>query len=744
MKKKWLIILLAVLVLIGGIGFLFLRSSNGTLVSTEYKPLNGSVDLEGMQKQSVSGHAFLENNRYSLDLDNATGQFLLTEKASGKTWHSNPEKPEADLLANGLGKQWLQSQLIVQYYNAHHDLAEVTSQTASVKKNGLSVYSNGEAICCCYYFTKEDFEICVVYRLTAQGLSVTIPYKNLKESGDCKISTVKLLPYFASVGANEKGYLFVPDGCGAVIELTKQDDHLSKLQYEKPIYGRDSVLSTKVQSANKEDLLFPVFASCGQQGVIGTVTEGDAISSLQVVGEGFYTGYSAVAPICTVRSRDTIALYEDTINERPLAVFQEKIGYKGNFTVCYAPMAESFTYADIARKTVDYYNTFATGKSTDPGKNRLYLQTVGVTQKTENRFGVLQDVDFVLTNAEQVTGFINRLKAAGVSEQTVLYYGMFGSGDYTVVPTKGQFNRSVIKKGWNDLLNCGAAIVPMIDSVRVYRAGNGVSLSANVCRGVHGTKAVVSPIAQNTGEIDKKSRKSFSVMCPTYLNGIYDKMYDSFKKQKVTCFGDMGLSVLSSDFSKTDEISRQDSLECYKEILKKNAERYERNVAERFYGYMLPYVTDIVNLPAHSSMVNGFTYDVPFAQLVISQFADYSADTLNEVSTDEKAVLKMLEYHCNPSYRVMATQTTDLRNTYLQDETIGNFDVYFDQITDTVKRFDMFAQTASGGLTDHKRLAVGVYQSTYENGAKVIFNYNDVPVTVQGIRVDAVSYAYVR
>lgn len=740
MKKKLLIFSMVIVLLFSGTCFVFLRNSRGTIKEVRKNAIQGVVDLNLFQKCSKNDDTVISNGKFTLTLHNDTGAFELSD-ALGNVWNSNPEVPQGDTVTNGLGKQWLSSQLIVQYYNERDNLTEAASQTESVKKGGLSVYSTNNQICSVYHFVKGNFDICVVYSLNDDGLTVSVPFTNLKENGGSKISGIKLLPYFNSVQMNEKGFLFVPDGCGAVVELTEADDNLSQIKYEQMVYGRDGVLSLKEQTANKEELLFPVFASGAKNGLVGLISEGDAIASIGILGEGKYTSYNSVFPICTVRSRDTIVLYENTSNEVDTAVYQKEIGYKGNFTVNYRPYADSITYVDVADATIDYYKAKSNGSAKVKNEYKLYMQTVAVTQKLENKFGIPKYNDYQITDVQEAIEMISKLKECGVSNISFLYYGAFEGGEKTTIPTKGKLN-SKFSKNLSSLLSVDAEIIPMVNVVHSYNAGNGVSLTNNVCRGVNGTKAEIYPIELNTGKTDS-SKGGYYILRPSYLNKIYENVTSSLKKYGFSSFGDSGINILSSDFDKDEEISRQDALEYYNDIMSKTSETFDNYITEKFYGYMLPYVTDIANLPLQSSMKNFFTYDVPFAQMVVSKFATYSSTPLNEVSTDEKVLLKMLEYGCYPSYRVMAADITELNNTYMQGDSICNFDNYFDDIIDLNEKFKSFNETANGGLVSHKKIASGVYMSVYGNGVKVLFNYNKASVSYEGITVEALSYSIV-
>ena len=64
-----------------------------------------------------------------------------------------------------------------------------------------------------------SFTIPIEYRLTENGLSVSVPTKEIEEKGGAVISRIRVLPFFGAAGTDADGYMFVPDGSGALINL---------------------------------------------------------------------------------------------------------------------------------------------------------------------------------------------------------------------------------------------------------------------------------------------------------------------------------------------------------------------------------------------------------------------------------------------------------------------------------------------------------------------------------------------
>uniref|UniRef100_UPI001330BB5B DUF5696 domain-containing protein n=1 Tax=Klebsiella pneumoniae TaxID=573 RepID=UPI001330BB5B len=66
------------------------------------------------------------------------------------------------------------------------------------------------------------------------SLTVTVPLGQVKENGPYRIRNIDLLAYFGAAGADENGYMFVPDGSGSLIHLN--NGKVKEEQYVQRVY----------------------------------------------------------------------------------------------------------------------------------------------------------------------------------------------------------------------------------------------------------------------------------------------------------------------------------------------------------------------------------------------------------------------------------------------------------------------------------------------------------------------------
>jgi len=109
----------------------------------------------------------------------------------------------------------------------------------------------------------------------------------------------------------------------------------------------------------------------------------------------------------------------------------------------------------------------------------------------------------------------------------------------------------------------------------------------------------------------------------------------------------------------------------------------------------------------------------------------------------DESFLRHIEYGTNMKYALIESESEALLNTemtFLYSATYKNF-------ADQIKaRYEAFT-TYTDAVKDAKMVAHshkdGVATVTYDNGVKVIVNYNTEAKTVDGTTVDAMSFAAV-
>ena len=198
-------------------------SNRYTQALSQAGPLEG-YDLEGYT-------LLLENDTLALYWRREVGGLRVEDKRSGYVWGTMAEdKPE------NLNQRWsaiANSMAVIDVFDGD----------GKGYKAGIA----GEEMQCEVYGSQvevqawlSDWQIGFTFQieLADNALTFSMEDESIVEEGDFRIANLTFIPFFGAVDGNSlPGYVFVPDGCGALIRFLSPRNYLTG--YEKRIYGSD-------------------------------------------------------------------------------------------------------------------------------------------------------------------------------------------------------------------------------------------------------------------------------------------------------------------------------------------------------------------------------------------------------------------------------------------------------------------------------------------------------------------------
>ena len=176
-----------------------------------------------------------EDDSFTLTLTPENCNVSVTEKWSGRVWESNPTSEEELSTASGVAKTMILSQLAVNYVGNNNQIVKTNSYASSVKKGTYDIYKIQKGFRVEYKFDK-GFTVHVTYTIENGKFVASILYTGITEDKNL-ISTIEFLPYFGTASTKNQGFIFIPDGSGAIINLNNGKTDVEG--YSKKIYGVD-------------------------------------------------------------------------------------------------------------------------------------------------------------------------------------------------------------------------------------------------------------------------------------------------------------------------------------------------------------------------------------------------------------------------------------------------------------------------------------------------------------------------
>ena len=777
----------------------------------------------------------MENDALLFEMDPATTRFVVTEKATGRQWRSNPEKAASDPMAQGVNKEMLSSTLLVTYttssgevtinnntYSMQNQTFDVSqaedgsirvdysvgrieriyqipnaitverytaftnNMSKSTKKKVSSLYTlvepakldkrdDKDALIELYpsiteqalyllksgtstsnkekleeYFkeggyTEEEFlidqelvagradnngpvfNVSMIYTLEDGDLVVRVPYSDIRYKADYPITYVSPLPMFGAAGTDEEGYLFIPEGGGAIIRYN--NGKISQSPYYANLYGWDYGVRRK-EAISETENAFPVFGATHDGGSFICVMEGaSSYAGVNADISGRYNSYNTVYAKYNVlhaeqfnvsaKTAQLVYMYEkeipkDTIVQRYRFLNSDR----------YADMANA--YGDYLREKNELLKTASAGESVP-----VNVELIGAIDKKVVKFGIPVDSVIPTTTFQQAQGIIADLTGANISGLSVRMTGWSNGGVRQKVLTS--VNALSELGGVNSMKQLIAdAKAKNVDlyfdgiSCFAYNSGifQGFTPYSDAARYATREQVRLYPfdiVTYQTAE----GMKDYYLVRPSYAAKCASNLISYLKNQGASGIGfrDVG-NLLSADYYNRDLVTREMVKQKNVDTMKEAAAAGEKILIQEGNDYALPYADVIVDMNLTGQAYAIIDDRIPFYQIAIHGMKDFTGEAINLSGDYQTLLLESAEFGAGLHFTFMNEKTSVLAETNYSSFTASGYRYWKDQVIAMIQRYQ---QEMSGlnqqRIVNHERLNDYVTVTTYEDGTKVYVNY---------------------
>lgn len=709
----------------------------------------GNIELVGYELVGESGDLKMFANREN-------GYFYLENVITGKQWHSVPIDVEYDEVSKGASTRGaVRSQLLISYVNRSEMATveyaqEANSNSDCVNEGGLKVdfdaVQNGIRVD--YTFPAMGITVPVEYKLKDGNFYASVLVKEITEQpvdgSEYVLVDITLLPAFGAGNWATEGYLFVPDGCGALVEFNNGIQLGSA--YKSMIYGSDMSIVPETQITYTESIRLPVFGTViGDDALMGIVSTGDAASSITLINGNARCGYNAISSVFHYR---VMQAQYNLFNKRKINQVAEPEYGMDTYEVRYTALTgDDADYVGIATKYRDYLITEKglTKQGTAP---TFHVNAVGAFEQKATFLGVIPYTERVaLTTFDECQEMLEDLKAAGLTDLALQYTGWSNNGIENVKLPKAATPLKVLggKSGLAALqtyaATAGIDFYPEADLMSFQKNGNGITIRKNSIRSVFGKTTYQTKFMLST-YVTQLGTQVTALLSPEKLSFVGDRYLTSLKKQN---FGAVNLSTMGeycySNFYEKNEQYRSQFPNFVAETLKPYKEAGVKLSFDGGNAYVLPYASLITNVPTHSSGYDIFAEDVPFYQTVLHGYIPYTTESLTQTADPVAAYLAAVETGTELSYIGIHEQASELFDTAYNNLYGSTYTLWMETAAKQYKEYmPLLKKIYNKAIVDHQKLAEDVYMTEYEGGTQVIVNYNDEAVTVQGTQIPAKSF----
>lgn len=669
----------------------------------------------------------------------------VRDKRTGVIWYSNP-LVEDDPLASGISVTNLRSQLLITYTNKNKTKeSQINSAAGCVKGGSANTTRVNNGVRVDYVFGNEKITIPVTYVLDEEGLNASILTNEIQE-GSNELLRIEFLQYFGAGSVADNGYMFVPDGSGAIINFNNGKTNRN-LIYSKPVYGEDLSLRTNNDpiTSRSEKISLPVFGLVNNgAGFLAEITSGAELAFINAGVAGTSTSYNNVSSTVTYRSSNSLPLRDQVDSTQNIIYNALHPTVLSAYSVKYRFLdSTQVTYSDLANLYRETLKKEGVTKTADVGA-RLFTEFYGGVRKQKSFIGFVYNAKEKLTTFEEAQEILQDLKGNGVGQITALYNNY--SDDFFSRNVQIAMNPAGTlggKRHFKNLLDYGEqediGIYPAVDFVNVPTGGNGVSTFFDVVSALNVSPVLVYNYKLNSNMKDSTTAPTY-LLAATKYNKAVDRLLNAANKNNChALYFDEKAQYLYSDFSKAGYLRDQTKQELVTQFQRLS----EGNsiTLSNPNSYLMPFADYITDLPLSSSRNTLFDYDIPFLQMVLKGTKAYSGSSVNINDMSQEAFLRHIEYGANIKYALIKSETTKLLETDMTFLYSATYDTFKDQIMDRYSQMETISrEIGDASITAHQtdgQVAV----VSYSNGKTIYVNYSDSSVEMNGVSIPANGYA---
>lgn len=360
--------------------------------------------------------------RLALYAEPKSGCFAVENTHNRQVWWSVPQDLERDTLVKGKNKVNLQSLLILEYFDPVSNVTDsVGSYAGAVQRGGVEIRAMADGIRIAFDFTGLKIRLAMDVVLEEGAFLVTVPTDSIEEYGPNYLSGIQMLPSLGAGFADEEGWLFVPDGSGAVAHFN--NGRSGAAAYSAEVYGKDTNQSVVRQTEITQSIRLPVFGIKKQDGALfGVITQSDGNALISASVSGKKSMFNTVNPQFVLRRVDQYDMGQSTGQSRMVNLYSTAALSKTPMQVRYTLLdGEKASLGGMAETCRAYYESLGLLHSAIEGAPPVYIDLLGAVFKKVPVAGIPADSELPVTGFSEAAALLDGLRRAGLERPVVRY-----------------------------------------------------------------------------------------------------------------------------------------------------------------------------------------------------------------------------------------------------------------------------------------------------------------------------------
>ncbi|MCH5337650.1 MAG: hypothetical protein J1E03_02610 [Acetatifactor sp.] len=693
--------------------------------------------------QELNGHKLIaENDSYSLYMNEEYLSIIVQDKATGRYMESAVSYDDGK--NNDLWLGQMRSALVLQLIYGTNDnlqadlINDDVTKTINYTNNGFSAD---------VYWNKYKLGMTLEVELTEDGVVTRIPDESIREDDTTYyIGTITMYPYLGATYLDSKeGYMFIPDGNGALIYLDDKEGRF-KSGFSSMIYGTDvGFVDSGVVTLfwdrykmvnNANDVMAPVYGMAyTEDGIayLAVVEDGAERATIEASPNGSNIDYNRIS----ARFIERRLYKQPTSNNTTVGSFDalESDRSHSNLQVHYLFL--SGNNANYSGMAVAYRNYLLDngGLTVKEDSYRTRVDFLG----TDREAWVIGTNAVVMTTVDDIREIYSDLETAGVTNMFSAYKGWQKGGIYNLPVTSYKADSKIggtseLTKLFKEAAEKNIQFYLYEDALRINPDENNATF--NVIKQINKRKYVEDTY--------KDVYEEFNFLTPARTNTLLTKFVGSAAKKSVNNIAIAGVSNTLFSYTYSGKTyTRYECADSYDQMFSA-LDSSTNLVLETPYAYLWKYTDAFLDMPLYTSSYIYEDESIPFMSMVLKGVIPVYSDYVNFEANKQEFFLKMVEAGTYPSFYITKESSADLIYTNSSDIYSSEYSVYRDTIIEYSKELGAVNEKVAGAfITGHEIRENGIRVVTYDNGVKIYINYSNSEQSADGHTLEGMSYKVV-
>lgn len=687
----------------------------------------------------IDGHQLIaENEQLELYLKEETLSIIVRDKETSGVLYSTVH--DVSPRNNQMWQNFMQSGVVLEYLTSTNvNATPVTLMEAQIEKNIILKETGFEAE---VYFPLLGLGYTLSVRLTETGFTAEVLEESLIEEGEYLISGLYIYPFlgYAHLG-NRDGYMLIPDGSGALIELQDHNGQFTQ-PFSKAVFGENigvnegnipTVLNGHNVIRDAHNILMPVFGMVhrdSQVAFLGIIEGGGEFNSMiEAYPNGAITDYDWITAKFVYRQSFTQPLSLSTGSIQTIQSTRNSFDSRIHYEVV---TGENAHYTGLALA----YQSYLLNRGVLTPKDeafRIRLDILGLEQEG----GMIFNRDVVMTRVEDIESIYGRLQDAGVENILSAYRGWQRNG-LSVGTLVRNFQVDTALGGNRGLTN----LLKELDQTAIdfYLYQNPLRMNTSLDRSLR-----FLSVRQMTRQVFEEEVflpvvNTFNFLQPSKVHEILTDLQQQYVSNRV---GGVMLSGISnhlfSHVVRGTLMDRSQTASDFQAVANQYNEAFSL-LLEQPFAYLWPYTGAYINTPVRGSNYTFVSEEVPFLAIVLKGILPMYSEYVNFEANSQEFFLNLVEQGIRPSFYLTMEDPLLLKHTNSRHIFTSQFDFFETDIVEFYHQLKDLHQLLHGATIENHQRIGELVKVDYSNGVRVYLNYSTTPILVEGMEIEPLSY----